>query len=216
MLPIFPDLYQFSDYIPPIDLSFHQYLLLSDEPVLVHTGNAKQAEHIVPEIRTLLAGRPLKYVFASHFESDECGGVGIVASAFPEATLVCSAMTAREVTGFGFSIPTLVKEGGDSFRSGNSDFLCIAYPSEAHLQNGLVLFERTRGMFFSSDLMFSFGEAHGKVREGDWTSEVEAIDQTWVPNVELLDNLKKDLLGIAPVFVATGHGSCIRTVAAKP
>ncbi|EHQ88953.1 hypothetical protein DesyoDRAFT_1829 [Desulfosporosinus youngiae DSM 17734] len=28
------DLYQFSTYIPPIDLSFHQYLLTADEPIL--------------------------------------------------------------------------------------------------------------------------------------------------------------------------------------
>lgn len=209
MTPIFPDLYQFSAYIPSIDLSLHQYLL-SNIPMLIHTGNAGQAERIVPEIRTLLAGRPLKYIFASHFESDECGGVGVAASAFPEATLVCSALTARELAGFGLSIPTLVKKGGDSFQTESSDFLCIAYPSEVHLQNGLVLFERTRGLFLSSDLMFSFGEAHGKVREGDWASEVEAIDQTRVPNAELLDCLKRDLLGIAPVFIATGHGSCIR------
>ncbi|OTP41348.1 hypothetical protein A5797_002571, partial [Enterococcus faecalis] len=33
------ELYQFSTYIEPINLTFHQYLLLGDEPVLVHTGN---------------------------------------------------------------------------------------------------------------------------------------------------------------------------------
>ncbi|MCD8139121.1 MAG: hypothetical protein LUE17_04980 [Planctomycetaceae bacterium] len=216
MTSIFPELYQFSAYIPPIDLSFHQYLLLSDEPLLVHTGNAAQAERIVPEIHTLLAGRSLKYVFASHFESDECGGIEIIARAFPEATLVCSSLTAREVSGFGFSIPTLVKKGGDSFKAGNGDFLCIAYPSETHLENGLLLFERTRGLFFSSDLMFKFGEGHGKIIEGDWKNEVVSFDHTQVPNVEMLGRFKNDLLNIEPVFVATGHGSCIRMVTKNP
>ena len=34
MTQIYPDLYQFTDVIEPIKLSMHQYLLLTDEPVL--------------------------------------------------------------------------------------------------------------------------------------------------------------------------------------
>lgn len=38
------DLYQFSTYIPQINLSFNQYMLLAEEPILIHTGNMKQAQ----------------------------------------------------------------------------------------------------------------------------------------------------------------------------
>lgn len=38
------DLHQFSTHISQINLSFHQYLLSTDEPILIHTGNVKQAE----------------------------------------------------------------------------------------------------------------------------------------------------------------------------
>lgn len=56
---IYEDLHQFSSYIPPIDLSFHQYLLLTDEPVLVHTGAIQQAEALIPQLT--LNGKSLKY-----------------------------------------------------------------------------------------------------------------------------------------------------------
>lgn len=51
MLIIDQDLHQFSAYIPQIDLSFHQYLLSAKEPLLVHTGNVKQAEDMLPQLK---------------------------------------------------------------------------------------------------------------------------------------------------------------------
>lgn len=78
MSAIYEDLHQFSSYIPPINLSFHQYLLLTDEPILVHTGSIERAEALVPQLKAALLGRALKYIFISHFESDECGGLSIL------------------------------------------------------------------------------------------------------------------------------------------
>lgn len=57
------DLYQFNSYVEPINLTFHQYLLLGDEPLLVHTGNVIQAEALLPELKDVLNGKELKYIF---------------------------------------------------------------------------------------------------------------------------------------------------------
>lgn len=46
MSAIYKDIYQFSSYIPPIDLSFHKYLLLTDEPLLVHTGTFQYVQRL--------------------------------------------------------------------------------------------------------------------------------------------------------------------------
>lgn len=54
MLTIDQDFYQFSTYIPPIDLSFHQYLLITQEPLLVHTGNVQQANALIPQLKAAL------------------------------------------------------------------------------------------------------------------------------------------------------------------
>lgn len=43
MIPTKYDLHLFTDYMQPVNLSFNQYLLLTGEPVLFHTGSAQQA-----------------------------------------------------------------------------------------------------------------------------------------------------------------------------
>ena len=67
MLIISQDLYQFTTYIQQINLSFHQYLLFADEPLLVHTGNVRQAEDMLPQLKVSLNHKDLKYIFISHF-----------------------------------------------------------------------------------------------------------------------------------------------------
>ena len=93
------DLHQFSNYIPTINLSFHQYLLLTDEPILVHTGSINQTETLIPKLKEVLGDKELKYVFVSHFESDECGGLSLLLKNFPQVKTICSEITARQLIG---------------------------------------------------------------------------------------------------------------------
>ena len=110
MTMIFKDLHQFSTHIKQINLSFHQYLLLGEDPILFHTGNAMQAEIMLPELKVVLGDRNLKYIFVSHFESDECGGLSVILKEFPKAKVICSAVTARQLDGFGIKAEVIVKK----------------------------------------------------------------------------------------------------------
>ena len=69
MLPVSQDLYRSTSYAPPINLSFNQYLLLSEEPVLFHTGSARQATELLPRLEGVHAGKALSYIFVSHVEN---------------------------------------------------------------------------------------------------------------------------------------------------
>ena len=75
MKEIRKDLYQFSVYIPPMDFTIHQYLYAADPAILFAAGTVQQAKSILPDIQKILGDRPLKYIFVSHMESDEAGGV---------------------------------------------------------------------------------------------------------------------------------------------
>ena len=44
MTEIIKDLYQFTEVMEPIKLSMHQYLLMTNEPVLIQTGAVSQAQ----------------------------------------------------------------------------------------------------------------------------------------------------------------------------
>ncbi|HIH8540569.1 TPA: MBL fold metallo-hydrolase, partial [Salmonella enterica] len=97
MTEIIKDLYQFTEVMEPIKLSMHQYLLMTNEPVLIQTGAVSQAQTTIPKLQELLGERKIKYILISHFESDECGGLALVLKEHPEAVAVCSETTARQL-----------------------------------------------------------------------------------------------------------------------
>lgn len=204
------DLYQFSTYIPPIDLSFHQYLLAADEPILFHTGDVRQAAALIPQLKEALNGKPLKYIFVSHFESDECGGLSIILDSFPEAETICSEVTARQLGGFGYKNEVIIKKPGERLHSGSYQLEFISYPSEMHLWEGLLVMENQRGIFFSSDLMIRRGEAIGTIVDSDWNTEINNIRPDQVSDPERLGQMQKALAQLNPRLIAVGHGPCLR------
>jgi flavorubredoxin len=203
-------LYQLSSYVQQINLTFHQYLLFGDEPLLVHTGNVIQAEALLPQLKAALNGKDLKYIFISHFEADECGGLSVILKHFPEANTICSEVTARQLNGFGIKAKTIIKKAGEKLNTDDYELEFIDYPSEMHLWNGLLVIENRRGIFFSSDLMFAMGEEVDTVKESRWSMEVNSIMQEQVPDANKLEQLQQTLRQLKPNFIATGHGPCLK------
>ncbi len=181
MTQIYPDLYQFTDVLEPMKLSMHQYLLLTDEPILIQTGAVPQAQATLPKLKELLGERSMKYILISHFESDECGGLSLVLKEYPDAIAVCSEVTARQLWGFGIARNVEIKKPGDSFSGKDFDFEIIGYPSEMHMWEGLLFTEKKRGIFFSSDLMFAISENHGQIVENNWEDVVSTSGAEQLP-----------------------------------
>lgn len=203
------NLYQFSLYIPPLDFTIHQYLLATDPAILLAAGTVRQAEAILPKLKEILGDRPLKYVFVSHMESDEAGGLFVLQKAYPDLTVIAGPIAARELPGFGYTGKILAKRGGDTLKDGALDLAFIDYPSEVHLQNGLVCYEKNTGLLYSGDLFLRFGNGVGKTLKADWKEEVQGIDDQRVPNEEARKKLQEALLQVKPEFVAVGHGYCL-------
>lgn len=208
-MEIYKDLYQFTQELPFMDFTIHQYLLVTNEPILIYTGTYQQAKLILPKVKELLGDKKLKYILVPHIESDECGGLPIFLKEYPEVITICSEIGARELPGFGYEGKIISKKGGDIIEGNDFTIKCIDYPSEVHLHNGLVFFEEKRNIFFSSDLMLSFGNATGKTKDSSWKEEIYNISLESIPNKEKLDILKNDLSNINPKFIAAMHGFCI-------
>lgn len=209
MEPIYKNLYQFSTYIPPMDFTIHQYLLASDPAIMFATGTVRQAETILPQIKEILGNKPLKYIFVSHVESDECGGISEFMREYPNVKILCSALAARELPGYGYTGEIIIVLPEKELKGGELDLQFFDYPSEVHLQNGVVCLEKNSGIFYSGDLMLRTGNGVGKVMTTKWSDEVGAIDEERVPSVKLAEKLKADLLAVSPDFIAVGHGFCV-------
>ncbi|MCQ2356399.1 MAG: hypothetical protein MJ014_05200 [Methanocorpusculum sp.] len=144
-----------------MNFTIHQYLL--DAKVLSSPQPERcSRQKILPEIQTILNGRKLGYILVSHMESDECGGLAVFREAYPEVTVVCSVLAARELAGFGYPGSLLAKNGGGVVQGAGFSLRCVEYPSEVHLQNGLTFYEETQNISSAVILMLQFGCAAGK------------------------------------------------------
>lgn len=209
MNEITKNLYQFSMYIPPMDFTIHQYLLNADPAVLFAAGTVKQAEAVLPDLKQILGGKPLKYVFVSHMESDEAAGVFVYQREWPDLKVISGAIAARELPGYGYRGEITAKRGGDVLEDGELALEFFDYPSEVHLQNGLLCLEKRSGIFYTSDLFLRFGNGTGRTIDGDWEAEVDAIGKERVPNDKKRAALQAQLKTVKPTFAAVGHGFCL-------
>lgn len=206
---ILDDLQMFSSYNGFINLSFNQYLLLGSEPLLIHTGSKDQTAAILPRIKELLGEKPLSYIFISHFESDECGGLGLLKECYPEAKPVCSQVTARQLMGFGLATDIMTKASGDTLETTDYTLSFLSYPSEMHLWEGLLAFEKKRGLLFSSDLFIRFGELNEQLIKANLDEEIQGITLEKIPSQDALEKTK-DALNTLPVkYIVPGHGPCL-------
>ena len=162
MKRIHENLYLFSIYIPPMDFTIHQYLLASDPAILFATGTAQQAKEILPQIQNILGGRELKYIFISHMESDEEGGIFVFRQAYPGVIVICGSLAAHELPGWGYDGAVEIKSGRDELNDGGLSLSFVDYPSEVHDQNGIICFEKKSGIAYSADLLLRYGDGVGK------------------------------------------------------
>lgn len=209
-IKIFDDLYEFTTADHSIPLTFNQYLLLGDEPLLIHTGSIAQAKELVPKIKALLNGKALKYVFVSHFEYDECGGLDYLLGHYPDLKTICSAITLRQLIGFGFKNAVIVKTPGELLETSTFKLKFIAYPSEAHLWEGLLAIDLQRNVFFSSDLFMKKNIIFEKNAHSTWQSEIMNLSSQSIPCPDALRILQNTLQTLDVHSIATGHGPFLK------
>jgi flavorubredoxin len=208
-LKVFDDLYRFSTYLDFVDLTFHQYLLLGKEPLLIHTGSRDLTEEMIPLLKEKLKEKSLAYVFISHFESDECGGLSILKEHFPQVKAICSPITARQLFGFGYTGEIIAKKPGETLETDGFKLKFLAYPSEMHLWEGLLALEENNQLLFSSDLFIRFGKLTDTIEKVDWNNEIDHITPVQVPSPEALKKLQDTLRGLSVQYVIPGHGPCL-------
>lgn len=112
--------------------------------------------------------------------------------------MICGQLAARELPGWGYTGEVVAKCGGEIFQEGELDLLFVDYPSEVHDQNGLLVFDKASGIFYSSDLMQRFGDAAGKTIQASWVDEVNAISDSRVPVEEKRKSSRQNCLKSRP------------------
>jgi flavorubredoxin len=154
-------------------ITFNQFLIDDEAPVLIHTGVHQAYDGIHKAIGEVLDPSRLAYVVLLHFEGDECGGMDRFMGEARNAQLVGSDMSAiLSLTNFGVDYVDRVKgvRDGDTIDTGRHTLRFLETPHVHHWDSMMVFDESTRSLF-PSDLFIQPGDQPPVVSE-DLTAEM--------------------------------------------
>ena len=84
------DTYRISTYHAGFGIQFNQFLVVDDEPFLMHTGFRRMFPETLAGVSQLIDPSRLRWIGYSHFEPDECGALNDWLATAPQAQAICS------------------------------------------------------------------------------------------------------------------------------
>ena len=156
-------IYRLSTFVPeiapPAGLTFNQFLVLGDDPLLFHAGHRHMFPLIHSAISGVIAPERLRWVTFGHYEADECGAMN-------EWLAVASrAEVAQGQTGCMISLNDMadrtprVLQDGETIDLGKGKR--VRYLDTPHIPHGWdagVLYEETTGTLMCGDLFTQLGD----------------------------------------------------------
>jgi flavorubredoxin len=203
------NIYLFRGPLGPAPLTFNSYLIRDRYSALIHTGMANMWPALRSVLNEVLPVERLNYVVVPHFEADECGALREVLKD-SGAEPVASATGALQLRGFGLASDIREVGDGDVLDLGEDRPLeFVAVPSEMHLWQGIIAYDRRTETLFSSDFLSQAGPDIS-VREEEVSLDAMArMNANNVPHPEPYRGTLDRLERLPARRVAPGHGSLI-------
>lgn len=172
--------YRLSTFVPeaaPGGLTFNQFLIDAEDPLLFHTGTRAMFPLVSAAVATVVPLERLRWIAFGHLEADECGAMNLFAEAAPRARVT------HGRTGCAVSINDLADRepepiGPDEvYDLGGKRVRNIDTPHVPHGWDAHVLYEETTGTLLCGDLFTQTGDCPALVHDVDIvTSAFEAED----------------------------------------
>jgi flavorubredoxin len=152
-------IFRLSTFVPEAGLTFNQFLVRADEPLLFHTGIRALFPLVSDAVNSLVPIEQLRFVTFGHVEADECGAMNSFLAAAPNAMVAHGAMACMvQVNDLADRAPRPLGDGEvidlGSHRVRNIDTPHIPHGWDAH-----VMYEETTGTLLCGDLFTTMGEA---------------------------------------------------------
>ncbi len=207
-------LFRISTPVPPEvipgGLTFNQFLLVDDAPLLFHTG----PRGLFPAIRDAVAGvlplERLRWIAFSHFEADECGSLNEWLAAAPQSEPLCSQLAAL------VSVNDVADRAARGLADGETLSLgrrTVRWVDTPHLPHGMecgYLFDETDRVLLCGDLFSQPGAGMPALTDSAaaiWDPS-EAMRQAFpYAPIRNADELVERLARWEPRVLACMHGS---------
>jgi flavorubredoxin len=153
--------YRLSTFLPtvgPAGLTFNQFLVDADEPLLFHCGQRALFPAVSQAVGRVMDPRRLRWIAFSHIEADECGALGEWLAAAPDATVTHGAIGCAIWLNDQAPRPPRALANGEVLDLGGRKVRRLDTPHVPHCWDAGLLYEEATGTLFTSDLFTHAGD----------------------------------------------------------
>jgi flavorubredoxin len=152
-------IYRLSTYVPSPGLTFNQFLIDADEPLLFHCGQRSLFAPVSEAVARVMELGRLRWITFSHVEADECGALNEWLTAAPRSTAAHGRIGCLTwLNEMADRAPRVLRDG-ERLDLGGKAVVHLDTPHVPHALDAGLLYEESTATLFCSDLFTHFGEA---------------------------------------------------------
>jgi flavorubredoxin len=154
-------IYRLSTFLPavgPSGLTFNQFLVDAEQPLLFHCGHRSLFPAVSRAAARVMDLRRLRWIAFSHIEADECGALGEWLAAAPDATVTHGAIGCAIWLNDQAPRPPRALADGEVLDLGGRRVRRLDTPHVPHCWDAGLLHEEITGTLFTSDLFTHAGD----------------------------------------------------------
>lgn len=170
ILEVADGVHRLSTHVPdaaPGGLTFNQYLLTGDEPLLFHTGARQLFPLVLDAVAKVIEVDRLRWISFGHVESDENGAMNHWLQAAPQSSVVFNGLGCMVSLNDLCDRPPEVADPESTQDIGGHRLRTIPTPHVPHGWEAQVLFDESTRTLFCGDLFTRVGETSGLVHDAD-------------------------------------------------
>ena len=146
-------IFRIATFDPDEELTFNQFLIAGEQPLLFHTGPRALFGDTLAGVARIIDPVALRWVSWSHFEADECGALNNFLAVAPAAEPVHSELGAGS-NADDFAIRPTHTLGDDGVLDlGSHRVRLLVTPHVPHGWDAILALEEMTGTLFASDLL---------------------------------------------------------------
>jgi flavorubredoxin len=193
---------------PPAGFCFNQFLVLGDEPLLVHTGPRKMFPLVREAVSRVMDPGQLRWITFGHVEADECGSMNDWLAVAPQAQVAHGQLGCDvQVDDLADRPPRRLASGEVIDIGGGRRLRYIDTPHVPHCWDAGVLFEEASGTLLCGDL-FTQLDAGRPMVDGDILGPAIAAEEMFKYSAmhPSMPSQIRALAQLAPRKLALMHG----------
>jgi flavorubredoxin len=202
-------IYRICGFDDAYGITFNQFLIDDEKPILIHTGPVGMYEKIEAKVKEVIGLEKLTYVSFLHFESDEWGGMEFLNS--PRAKLVCSDLSSKlNLTGWN-NVPLdhISFWDNEKLNIGKATLKFIMTP-HVHHWDSMMMFDETSKSLFPSDLFIQPGNNNPVLADDLSDAMIQMYRAVGIFGSEVpVRQTTERLIKLEPRMVFPMHGSCL-------